>query len=113
MRNDLTDITVVMDRSGSMNSCRSDAEGGLNAFIKEQKELPGEALFTLVQFDTEYEVVHKAKPIKDVPKCILTPRGGTALLDALGRTIHQTGDRLLAFPEHQRPALVCFVIITD
>ena len=53
MRNDLLDITLVVDRSGSMESIRSDAQGGINAFIRDQAtEEHGEALITLVQFDT-------------------------------------------------------------
>ena len=78
MRSNLTDITVVMDRSGSMNVCQSDAEGGLNHFIDEQKKQPGEAMFTLVQFDHEYEFVHRGIPIRTVPHCQLIPRGNTA-----------------------------------
>jgi uncharacterized protein YegL len=113
MRSDLTDITVVLDRSGSMQSCQSDMEGGLNAFIDKQKGEPGHAIFTLVQFDTEYEFIHRAMPIKDVPKCSLVPRGGTALLDAVGQAIAQTGERLAATPEDQRPGLVVFLVITD
>src|SRR5262249_19977698 len=113
MRQDLTDLTVVLDRSGSMHTCRSDAEGGLNSFIAKQKELPGECTFTLVQFDTAYEFVHKAIPIRTVPHCILEPRGNTALLDAVGRAIVETGERLRALPEHERPGLVVFVILTD
>lgn len=113
MRADLTDITVVVDRSGSMASCRKDAVGGLNTFIDEQKKQPGEAIFTLVQFDNEYEFVHKGIPLKDVPACDLVPRGGTALLDAVGRAIAETGARLKAMPEDQRPGLVVFVILTD
>ncbi len=48
MRNDLTDVTVVLDRSGSMQTCREDAEGDLNSFIDEQKKQLGETLFSLV-----------------------------------------------------------------
>ena len=113
MRKDLTDITVVLDRSGSMASCQSDAEGGLNTFIKKQQEEPGEAVFSLVQFDTEYEFVHKATPIKAVSHCTMVPRGCTALLDAVGRAIIETGERLKGIDEHIRPGLVVFVIITD
>jgi hypothetical protein len=113
MRNDLTDIIVVLDRSGSMQACRSDAEGGLNHFIEEQKKAPGDALFTLVQFDNEYEFVHKGIPIQTVPHCALHPRGMTALLDAIGRAINETGTRLEAMPEDQRPGLVVFAILTD
>ncbi len=36
MRTDLTDITMVIDRSGSMESISSDAEGGINTFIESQ-----------------------------------------------------------------------------
>lgn len=113
MRQDLTDITVVLDRSGSMHACQSDSEGGLNRFIDDQKKLPGEAVFTLVQFDTEYEFVHRAVPIRSVPHCTLVPRGNTALLDAVGRAIVETGERLAKTREADRPGLVVFVIVTD
>ena len=52
MRSDLTDITLVIDRSGSMEEIRTDAEGGVNAFIREQAQQPGEALLTLVSSTT-------------------------------------------------------------
>jgi hypothetical protein len=113
MRTDLTDITMVVDRSGSMESIKSDAEGGINSFIDQQKQEPGEALLTLVQFDTDYEFVHKGKPIKQAPAFKLVPRGSTALLDAVGRAINETGARLAAMEESQRPGLVVFVIVTD
>lgn len=113
MRNDLTDITVVMDRSGSMADTKGDAEKGLNFFVSEQKKQPGDARFTLVQFDTEYEFVHRAIPILEVPPLTLMPRGSTALLDAVGRAITETGERLKAVPETERPGLVVFVIVTD
>lgn len=113
MRNDLTDITIVIDRSGSMSSCKTDAEGGVNTFIEDQKKQPGSANLTLVQFDSVYEFVHNGVPIKDVPKFELKPRGSTALLDAIGRSVTETGERLAKMPEKDRPGLVVFVILTD
>ena len=113
MRSDLTDITMVVDRSGSMASIRTDAEGGINTFIDQQKKEPGHALLTLVQFDTEYEFVHSGVPIERVPPFSLVPRGATALLDAVGRAINQTGSRLAAMEEAQRPGLIIVVIVTD
>jgi len=116
MKQDLTDITVVLDRSGSMQHIAADTIGGFNTFLKSQKEAPGQATFTLVQFDDQYEVVHDAKNIQDVPELDTTtfvPRGWTALLDAIGRTINTTGARLAAMDEADRPSKVIFVIITD
>jgi uncharacterized protein YegL len=113
MRSDLTDITLVVDRSGSMAQVREDAEGGVNSFIEQQAKEPGEALLTLVQFDTEYEFLYKGVPISQVPKYELVPRGMTALLDAVGRAINETGERLAKMNEQDRPGLVIFVVMTD
>ena len=113
MRNDLTDITMIVDRSGSMGAIRTDAEGGINSFIEQQKLEPGEALLTLVQFNTQYEFIHSGTPIKLVPPYKLEPDGSTALLDAVGRAVNETGARLAVMEESQRPGLVVVVIVTD
>lgn len=113
MKQGLAEIVVVLDRSGSMQSIRNDMIGGFNAFIEEQRKLPGDCNVTLTQFDDQYEVVYQGKPLKDVPSLELAPRGGTALLDAVGRTISQVGTRLESTPEDQRPERVLFVILTD
>lgn len=113
MDNNATDITVLMDRSGSMHSIASDMRGGFDKFIEEQQEEPGKAHVTFCQFDTRYDVVYKRKPIKKVPRCVLEPRGATALLDAIGRTIHDTGKRLKKMAKVKRPGKVVFIIITD
>lgn len=116
MKQNLTDISVVLDRSGSMESVRTDTIGGFNAFLKTQKEAPGEATLTLAQFDDQYEIVHNGKNIQDVPNLTaetFVPRGMTALLDAIGRTVNATGARLSALTEDQRPGKVIFVILTD
>jgi uncharacterized protein YegL len=113
MRNDLTDVTLVVDRSGSMATVKDDAEGGINTFIDQQKSAPGEALLTLVQFDTEYEFIHRGIDVKKAPKYELVPRGSTALLDAVGRAINEVGERLAKMNEPDRPGTVVFVIVTD
>lgn len=113
MRQDLTDITMVIDRSGSMRSCQSDAEGGVNHFISEQKKADGNANLTLMQFDSIVETVHCGKDIREVGTYTLSPRGSTALLDAVGRAINETGIRLSNMKEEDRPGFVVFVIVTD
>lgn len=116
MRQDLTDISIVLDRSGSMETVRGDTIGGYNSFVEMQKAQPGEALLTLMQFDTAFDLVHSGVRIADVPPLsyqTFVPRGATALLDAIGRTINETGTRLKSIAEAQRPGKVLFVIITD
>lgn len=108
-----SDITVVLDRSGSMAGIAADMVGGLNQFVEDQRKIEGECTFTLAQFDTLYEVPIDAKPLNEVNNIELHPRGGTALLDAIGQTITRTGERLAAMPENERPDSVTFMIITD
>ncbi len=109
----LTDITVVMDRSVSMASCQEESERGINKFVEEQKGLEGEAKFTLVKFDNYYEKEYDGINIELVKNIKLEPRGTTALLDAVGRAINETGARLRSMSENKRPGLVVFVILTD
>jgi uncharacterized protein YegL len=111
-----TAIGVIIDRSGSMSSTRDDTIGGFNTFLKDQKALPGEADLTLVLFDTEYTVVHDGVKLTDVPDlttATYVPRGGTALLDAIGQTINTMGAKLAAIPEDDRPGKVILAILTD
>lgn len=116
MKENLTDITIVLDRSGSMESIKNDTIGGFNSFLSDQQKADGEGLFTLVQFDDRYEVNCSAINLKDALALndkTFSPRGSTALLDAIGRTIQSTGKRLDAIQEDDKPAKVVFVIITD
>lgn len=111
-----TDITVVLDRSGSMAPIAHDVVGGLNTFITAQQRDAAGARFTLVQFDDQYEVVHFNVPMADVPTLgpdDFEPRGTTALLDAIGRTIVDLDRRLAAAPAGERPARVIVVVQTD
>ena len=113
MNQDHTEVIIVLDRSGSMHTIKKDMEGGLNQFFADQKKEPGRCSVTLTQFDTDYEIVYSGKDLKDVPKAELIPRGSTALLDAIGRTIHEVGSRLAKTDEADRPGRIIFLIITD
>lgn len=111
---DFTDITFVLDRSGSMSSLAGDVVGGYKTFVEEQQKLGDNATLTLVQFDDRYELAIPACPIKHVnPALAFSPGGMTALLDAVGRAIVDTGVRLSRLSEDQRPDKVLFVIMTD
>ena len=116
MRADLTEIAFILDRSGSMNAIVTDAIGGFNSFLGGQQSLPGTARLTLVLFDHEFTVVHNNVDIEQVPPLderTYVPRGMTALLDAVGRTIDDMGARLAATPEAERPGKIIVAILTD
>lgn len=116
MKKDLTELVFIVDKSGSMHGLEADTIGGLNSTLEKNRELPGEALVSLVLFDNDCEVVLDRKPLDQVRP--LTTRdyqvgGCTALLDAVGGAIryHDRVQRIL--PEEYRAEHVMFVIITD
>lgn len=112
----LTEIAFVMDRSGSMESMKSEAIGGFNHFLDVQKQEPGDVRFTLVLFDHEYLKHYDHMPLANVSHLnseTYEPRGSTALLDAMGRTIDEIGQRLALTPEHERPSKVIVACMTD
>lgn len=99
-----------------MEHLRHAAIQAFNDFLDEQQKVPGQARLTLVQFDDQYEVWVRAIPIAEVTPLTMEtfqPRGSTALLDALGQTIDETGERLAALPEDQRPGKVIIAVMTD
>ena len=112
----LTEIAYILDRSGSMQPMQEPAVAAFNDFVKAQLDVPGDARLTLVQFDDAYEVPVSARPIQDVPQltaATYTPRGSTALLDAIGRTVKETDRRLESLPAAEKPGKVIFAIFTD
>lgn len=108
-----TDITMLLDRSGSMQTIRDDVVGGFAAYVDTQRADPGRCTVSLYQFDDRYDEVYVGRPVTEVPTLVLEPRGTTALLDAIGRTIVSTRTRLAALPEGERPGTVVFCIMTD
>ena len=116
MKEGLTEIISIVDRSGSMQSILDDAIGGFNTFLAAQQRQPGEAKLSLILFDHEYQVVHQAVDIQQVEPLnqdTYVPRGSTALLDAVGKTIDAVGERLAATAESERPSQVIVSILTD
>ncbi|MFJ4656451.1 VWA domain-containing protein [Nocardia sp. NPDC088792] len=110
---DRTLIAVLLDRSGSMQSIKSDTEGGFAAYMEQQREVPKRIEVTLAQFDTEYQLVYANRPLAEVPPLNLQPRGMTALYDAVGRLVTDTGAELAARGADDRPGTVIVVVLTD
>jgi len=101
-----------------MESIRDDTIGGFNTFLEEQKDFPGTATLTLVQFDSQdpYELIHRFIDIQQIPaltRQTYIPRASTPLLDAMGRGINDLEECLSDLDEAERPSKVIMVIITD
>lgn len=116
MKKGLTELVFILDRSGSMAGLESDTIGGYNSMLQKQKEVEGECLITTVLFDNRYELLHDRIDIRAVRP--ITDReyyvgGSTALLDAIGRTIHKIASAQKHTAEDYRAEKVMFVIITD
>ncbi len=111
-----TELIFILDRSGSMEGLEADTIGGFNAMISKQKQLPGTCHVTTVLFDHRYELLHQRQDLKTLLPLTAKDyfvRGTTALLDAMGRTIHSAGRLQKHLPEMQRAGQVMVVIITD
>lgn len=113
---DFTEIVVVLDKSGSMHPITMDTIKSFNGFVQQQKDIGDNASLSLYLFDTIVTVLYEGTPIKEVKPLDITtylPGGGTALNDAVGRAIHDLGERLRKFNESERPNKQVMVIITD
>ena len=116
--NNTTEIALVLDQSGSMESIKTGTLEGVNAFIDQQKKENSSypVRFTLTLFSTETETRYDSVPVADIPSLedsTYRPSGGTALLDAIGITIDRLGKRLSKTPEADRPGKVIVGIMTD
>ena len=95
IKNGVTELVFILDRSGSMAGLESDTIGGFNAMIDKQKKQDGECYVSTVLFDNVSEVLHdrvKLSEIKPMTDREYTVRGCTALIDALGGAIHHIGN---------------------
>ena len=116
MKNNITELVFILDRSGSMSGFEADTIGGFNATIEKQKEQEGKVYVSTVLFDNTSEVIHDRINIDDIKPMTRRDyqvRGCTALLDAIGGAIHHVGNihkyaRAEDVPEH-----TIFVITTD
>src|ERR1700733_13193333 len=117
-------LVLVIDRSGSMRDHADGYSGptkaelanvGLADFLAEAKRNPLRTTVSLYQFDHNHDVVADFAGLNDetLRHYKLQPRGWTALLDAVGQAITDTGERLGNPPEDQRPCEVTVVVVTD
>lgn len=116
MKKGLTELVMILDRSGSMGGLESDTIGGYNSMLEKQKKAEGQVLVTTVLFDDEREVLYDRMPLEQLPKMTEKEyyvRGCTALLDAVGSTIQHIARVQKNAAEDGRPEKTIFVITTD
>ena len=116
MKNHITELVFVLDRSGSMSGLESDTIGGFNSLIERQKKLKGKCYVTTVLFDSQHETVHDREELSTVMPMTERDyyvRGSTALLDALGDTINHISNIHKYIRSEDVPEQTTFVIMTD
>ena len=116
MRQGLTELVFILDRSGSMAGLESDTIGGFNGTIEKQKKEEGEALVSTVLFNHTSKVIHDRVDLRKIPKMTekdYSVGGCTALVDAIGRAIHHIKNVQKYIREEDRPEHTLFVITTD
>lgn len=108
-----TMICLVLDRSGSMQGREHDVTGGVNQFIDDQKKLPDPASMAFVRFDSggveRFRPMMNLAEVEHLKAGDFQPRGGTPLLDAIGKTIIALEEDWKA----EQPDRAIMVIVTD
>lgn len=116
IKSNKTELVFILDKSGSMAGLESDTIGGYNAMLKKQQEAPGEATVTTVLFDDNYELLHDRIDIQGIAPITENEYfvgGCTALLDAIGKTIHKIVNTQRHTGKDHQADQVIFVITTD
>ena len=116
MKEHMTELVFILDRSGSMSGLEGDTIGGFNGMIKKQKEENENVSVTTVLFDDKVDIIHDRFPIGIVEPLTEKDyyvRGCTALLDAVGESIHKIENVEEHLPEKYKAEKIIFVITTD
>ena len=116
MKKGMTEVVMILDKSGSMHGLEADTIGGFNSMIEKQKKEAGEAIVSVVLFNERADVIYdrvdisKIEPMTDRQ---YTGSGCTALLDAVGRAIHHIKHVHKHSDPDTVPEKTLFIITTD
>lgn len=116
MKKGLTELVFILDKSGSMEGLEADTIGGFNSLLRKQKDSDGECILTTVLFDNTYDLLHDRvdlKAVRPMTEKEYSVGGGTALIDAIGKTIHKIEKVQKNTDESYHPEKVLFAIMTD
>lgn len=116
MKNEKMELVFILDKSGSMSGLERDTIGGFNSLLKEQRNGVGQVAVTTILFNDSYHRLHNRLPIDEVAPLTANDYhvgGSTALLDAIGKTIHDLIGVQKSHGRKKSAKKVLFVIITD
>lgn len=120
MNNKTTLYSFIIDRSGSMTGMEQMAVNGFNDHLKTIQNLKiefpeQEFICSLTTFNHEVETIVDSKPITQIAPIEIgqyKPSGTTALLDAIGKSMHDVNETYQDKLKKNEMSVV-FVIITD
>lgn len=116
IKNGVTELVFILDKSGSMAGMENDTIGGFNSMIEKQKGEDGQVLVSTVMFSNASEVIHdrvSLDEIKPLTRNDYVTGGMTALLDAIGGAIHHIGNIHKYARNEDVPEHTIFIITTD
>lgn len=119
MNNALTELIMIIDRSGSMEHLQQETIDTINIVVRAQEAEAGELVdLTVALFDTTVDIVYdgvRSTALASEPLNTRNykPDGCTALHDAVATVIDRAGKRLADRAEADRPGAVVVVILTD
>lgn len=116
MKKNLTELVFILDKSGSMHGLEGDTIGGYNSLLEKQKAVEGEAVITTALFNDGYELLHDRidiQAVNPITESEYRVGGCTALVDAIGNTLHKIDNAQRNTAEDFRAEKVLCVIITD
>jgi uncharacterized protein YegL len=98
---DMTLVTFLLDRSGSMGKIWDETIGGFNVYLETLQRRGMAIKFTLLQFDTgginKCCVAEPVENVKPLDRMSYQPCGGTPLIDAAFKTITAVEESLTKY----------------
>lgn len=113
MKENYTHVIMLIDRSGSMESCKQTMEKGILKFLEAQRKEEGTCTVTAARFNYEYQLLYEHQDIQSIGPVTIEPKGMTALYDSMYRLIEDAGKALNQLPENEKPSNVLYLTITD
>lgn len=116
MKQEITELVCIIDKSGSMAGYEEDTIGSFNSMVNRQKKLEGTCYLSVILFNHTMDLIYDREDIQHIPPMTekdYAAGGCTAMLDAIGFGIRKMEKLLSHKPKDAYPDHVVFFITTD